>query len=146
VATNVTQLEGLGCGRSLAMVLGSPPCLSANVKVAFVNYIINGDDVVCQFSRESLDHLCSRVQHGLKGGAFGRQDGWMTDAVSLTVSHVSQDIVVAYNGYASQCFWFNCHPGVELKDTCPWEQARRSLACRARSGDPFPTSVIRRNL
>jgi hypothetical protein len=84
-ATNVTKLEGLGRGRSSAMVLGSPPCLSANIKAAFVKSIIYGDDVVCRSSRESLDRLCSRVRRGLKGGALGRRVGWMTDAVSLTV-------------------------------------------------------------
>jgi hypothetical protein len=93
-ATNETQLEGLGRGRSSAMVLGSPPCLSANVKAAFVKSIIYGDDVVCRFSQESLDRLCSRVQRGIKGGALGRRVGWMTDAVSLTVSNAFHNMFV----------------------------------------------------
>ena len=44
---NVTPLEGFGRGRSSAMVLSSPPCLSANFKAAFVKSIIYGDDVIC---------------------------------------------------------------------------------------------------
>ena len=82
---SVPQLEGLGRGRSSAVVLGSPPCLSANVQAAFVKSIIYGDDVVCRSSKESFDRLCSRVRRGLKGGVLGRRVGWMADAVSLTV-------------------------------------------------------------
>ena len=85
--TQVIQgLDGLGRGRSSAMVLGAPPCLSANVKAAFIKSIIYGDDVVCRTSAESLDRLYSRVKRSLQGGIIGRQVGWMTDTVSLTVS------------------------------------------------------------
>jgi hypothetical protein len=80
------ELEGLGRGRSSAVVLGAPPCLSANVKAAFVKSIMYGDDVVCRTTAESLDRLYSRVNRNLKGGIIGRQMGWMTDTVSLTVS------------------------------------------------------------
>lgn len=83
--TKIEGLDGLGRGRSSAMVLGAPPCLSANVKAAFVKSIMYGDDVVCRTSAESLDRLYSRVKRGLKGGLIGRQMGWMTDTVSLTV-------------------------------------------------------------
>ena len=84
--TRVQELEGLGRGRSSAMVLGAPPCLSANVKAAFVKSIVYGDDVICRTTAESLDRLYSRVNRNLKGGIIGRQMGWMTDTVSLTVS------------------------------------------------------------
>lgn len=84
--TQVESLDGLGRGRSSAMVLGAPPCLSANVKAAFVKSIMYGDDVVCRTSAESLERLYSRVKRGLKGGFIGRQMGWMTDTVSLTMS------------------------------------------------------------
>lgn len=84
--TRVQELEGLGRGRSSAVVLGAPPCLSANVKAAFVKSIMYGDDVVCRTSAESMDRLYSRVNRNLKGGIIGRQMGWMTDTLSLTVS------------------------------------------------------------
>jgi len=79
-------LEGLGRGRCSAMLLGPPPCLSANVKAAFVKSIVFGDDVICRTTKESIDRLCNRVERGLKGGIFGRQLGWMSDTFSLTVS------------------------------------------------------------
>jgi hypothetical protein len=83
--TRMQELEGLGRGRSSAVVLGAPPCLSANVKAAFVKSIMYGDDVVCRTTAESLDRLYSRVNRNLKGGIIGRQMGWMTDTVSLTM-------------------------------------------------------------
>lgn len=86
--TQIEDLDGLGRGRSSAVVLGAPPCLSANVRAAFVKSIMYGDDVVCRTSAESLDRLYSRVKRSLKGGIIGRQMGWMTDTVSLTVRYL----------------------------------------------------------
>jgi hypothetical protein len=87
-ATNETkpELDGFGRGRSSAMVLGTPPCLSANVKASFVKSVIYGDDVVCRTSQESIARLCERTERALKGGVLGRRVGWMSDVVSLTVS------------------------------------------------------------
>jgi len=85
-----TELEGFGRGRSSAMVLGTPPCLSANVKAAFVKSIIYGDDVVCRTTHDSLERLVSRTKKALKGGILGRNLGWVTDTVSLTVSSMSR--------------------------------------------------------
>mmetsp|Transcript_25909 Transcript_25909/g.39803 ORF Transcript_25909/g.39803 Transcript_25909/m.39803 type:complete len:556 (-) Transcript_25909:1243-2910(-) len=83
--TNIV-LEGFGQGRCSAVSLGGPPCLSSNLKASFVTSIIYGDDVICRTTRESIDRLCQRTRKVLKGGILGRQLGWMTDAVSLTVS------------------------------------------------------------
>lgn len=80
------ELEGFGRGRSSAMVLGTPPCLSANVKATFVKSVIFGDDVVCRASKESIERLCHRTERALKGGILGRRIGWMSDVLSLTVT------------------------------------------------------------
>lgn len=87
---NCTELEGIGRGRSSAMVLGVPPCLSENVKAAFIKSIIYGDDVVCRTTQESLERLLLRTKKGLKAGIFGRHLGSITDTVSLTVSSMSR--------------------------------------------------------
>ena len=85
-----TELEGIGRGRSSAMVLGVPPCLSENVKAAFVKSIIYGDDVVCRTTQESLKRLLLRTKKGLKAGILGRHLGLITDTMSLTVSSISR--------------------------------------------------------
>jgi hypothetical protein len=87
---NTTVLEGFGRGRSSAMVLGVPPCLSANVKAAFVKSIIYGDDIVCRTTHVTLERLMARTKNALKGGVLGQQLGWMADTVSLTVSSMSR--------------------------------------------------------
>jgi hypothetical protein len=115
---SVPQLEGLGRGRSSAVVLGSPPCLSANVQAAFVKSIIYGDDVVCRSSKESFDRLCSRVRRGLKGGVLGRRVGWMADAVSLTVGMWCRWRLFILEPFSIIVFRLS---GVELKDACTRE-------------------------
>lgn len=80
------SLEGYARGRSSAVALGPPPCLSANVKAAFVTSVIHGDDIICRTTKESLDRLCRRTHRVMGGGILGRRVGWMSDAVSLTVS------------------------------------------------------------
>lgn len=84
--TTEVKLEGFGQGRCSAVSLGAPPCLSANLKASFVTSIIYGDDIICRTTQDSLNRLCQRTRKVLKGGIIGRQVGWMTDAVSLTVS------------------------------------------------------------
>lgn len=84
-STEPAGLDGLGQGRSSAMALGAPPCLSANVKAPFVKSIIYGDDVVCRTSQESIARLCQRTAKAAKGGLIGRRVGWMADVVGLTV-------------------------------------------------------------
>jgi hypothetical protein len=79
-------LSGLGRARSSALTLGAPPCLSSNVIAAFCTSILYGDDVVCRTTRESLETLCNRIQRSISGGFVGRNLGWVSDTVSLTVS------------------------------------------------------------
>jgi len=78
--------QGIARERSSAFCLGPPPCLSPNIRAPFITSIIHGDDFICRASRTSLKHLYERTRHSIKGGALGRSMGWMTDAVSLTVS------------------------------------------------------------
>ena len=81
-------LNGLGRGRSSALSLGAPPCLSSNVLAAYCTSFLHGDDVVCRTSRDSLDRLCQRLDKQLHGGVLGRNMGWMTDTLSLTMSNL----------------------------------------------------------
>jgi len=79
-------MSGYGRSRSSAVTLGSPPCLSSNVKATYVTSIIHGDDIICRMTQSSLDKLCKRTKKAIGGGVLGRRVGWMSDAVSLTVS------------------------------------------------------------
>jgi hypothetical protein len=79
-------LNGLGRARSSALTLGAPPCLSSNVLAAFCTSFIYGDDIVCRTTPDSMDRLCGRMQRSIGGGFIGRNIGWMSDTVSLTVS------------------------------------------------------------
>ena len=87
-ATKIETLSGYGRGRSSALALGPPPCLSNNIKADFVKSIIHGDDAICRTTRESLDRLCQRTRRVLKGNVLGAKIGWVSNAVSLTVSGV----------------------------------------------------------
>ena len=73
-------------GRASAFCLGPPPCISQNLQTPFITSIIHGDDIICRASHATLKHLYERTRHSVKGGILGRSVGWMTDAVSLTVS------------------------------------------------------------
>ena len=79
-------LSGLGRARSSAMTLGAPPCLSSNVLAAFCTSFLYGDDVVVRTNHDSIERLYDRLDRNLKGGFVGRNMGWMSDALSLTVS------------------------------------------------------------
>lgn len=82
----IQPLSGLGRARSSAMTLGAPPCLSSNVLAAFCTSFLYGDDVVVRATSDSIDRLCDRIQRNLKGGFVGRNIGWVSDTLSLTVS------------------------------------------------------------
>jgi hypothetical protein len=84
----IEPLNGLGCGRSSALTLGAPPCLSSNILAAFCTSFMYGDDVVCRTSPESIERLYKRMDKHIHGGIIGRNMGWMTDTVSLTVSNL----------------------------------------------------------
>jgi hypothetical protein len=79
-------LNGLGRARCSALTLGSPPCLSSNVLAAFCTSFVYGDDVVCRTTQDSLNKLVERMKRILNGGFLGRNFGWMSDTVSMTVS------------------------------------------------------------
>ncbi len=81
-----SPLSGLGRARSSAMTLGAPPCLSSNVLAAFCTSFLYGDDVVVRVTSDSFDRLCNRIERNLKSGFVGRNLGWMSDTMSLTVS------------------------------------------------------------
>jgi hypothetical protein len=84
----IEPLNGLGRGRSSALTLGAPPCLSSNILAAFCTSFMYGDDVVCRTSPESIERLYKRMDKHIHGGIIGRNMGWMTDTVSLTVSNL----------------------------------------------------------
>jgi len=81
-----TKWSGYARARSSALCLGPPPCLSPNLKSAFVTSIIHGDDIVCRTTRTTIQTLCERTQKSIHGGLLTRSVGWMSDAVSLTIS------------------------------------------------------------
>ncbi|KAL7538710.1 hypothetical protein ACHAXR_012832 [Thalassiosira sp. AJA248-18] len=81
-----SSLSGSSRARTSALCLGPPPCLSSNLQSPFVTSVIHGDDIVCRTSHVTIDHLCDRVRRSIKGGLLGRSVGWMSEAVSLTVS------------------------------------------------------------
>ena len=76
--------SGYAHDRVSALCLGCPPCMSG-IEVNFITSIINGDDVVCRLSYNSLKRLYGRVERSIKGGALGKGVGWMSDAARLTV-------------------------------------------------------------
>jgi len=82
------SLVGYGRGRTSAFALGPPPCLSNNIKADFVKSVIHGDDAICRTTRESIDRLCRRTRRAMRGNPLGAKLGWMSNAVSLTVSGV----------------------------------------------------------
>ena len=82
------SLGGLCRGRTSAFALGPPPCLSNNIKADFVKSVIHGDDAICRTTRESIDRLCRRTRRAMRGNPLGAKLGWMSNAVSLTVSGV----------------------------------------------------------
>ena len=85
------SLYGCGRGRTSAICLGAPPCISSNVENPFITSVITGDDIVCRTTHKSINHLCNRLHKNIKGGVLGKSVGWMSEAVSLTVSGLKTD-------------------------------------------------------
>ena len=81
-------IHGFGSGRSSAIALGAPPSISANIKAAFITSVIVGDDIICRTTKHTLDRLRQRATRRLEGGMITKQVGWMTDALSLTMSSI----------------------------------------------------------
>ena len=86
--TALAPINGLGRARSSALSLGGPPCLSSNVVAAFCTSFMYGDDIVCRTTSESIQRLCERLDKNINGGVVGRNMGWMTDTLSLTMSNL----------------------------------------------------------
>eukprot|EP00934_Nitzschia_sp_Nitz4_P005194 Nitzschia sp. Nitz4//scaffold1_size375055//244277//245776//NITZ4_000297-RA/size375055-processed-gene-0.448-mRNA-1//-1//CDS//3329541108//5184//frame0 len=87
--TSISEIQPLSdvCrGRSSALTLGAPPCLSSNVLAAFCTSILYGDDVVCRSTPDTVQHLCDRVERYFERGPIGKNFGWVSDTISLTVS------------------------------------------------------------
>lgn len=84
-------LCGSGRDRTSALCLGPPPCLSSNLKSDFITSVIHGDDIVCRATHGTVGRLCDRVRKSIKGGRLGRSVGWMSEAVSMTVSGLKSD-------------------------------------------------------
>jgi hypothetical protein len=85
--TSVSFLQGFGRGRVSAIVIGVPPCLSANVEVPFVTSILYGDDIIGRVSPESLDRFYRRTRRAMQQkSVIGKKLNWMTDAASLASS------------------------------------------------------------
>ncbi len=116
-STNQTkpEMSGFGRGRSSAMVLGTPPCLSGNVKASFVKSLIFGDDIVCRITQESVGRLCRRSDRYLRGGILRGRVGWMSDVVSMTVSREP-----AYHGELRAAFTQSI-TGLQHETTCAWK-------------------------
>lgn len=84
-----TPLEGLGRGRTSAVSLGAPPCISDNIEVKYVTSILFGDDVICRLSPDSLDRFFSRTRRALsRRSVIGKRLNWMSDALSLATSNL----------------------------------------------------------
>lgn len=94
-ATSTLSLEdinGFGRGRTSALLLGPPPCLSSNVRAAFVTTIMYGDDIIPRATQDSFNRLCQRVSRHMKGGMLGKRIGLLSDAVSLTMSSLKAHV------------------------------------------------------
>ncbi len=86
---STTPLQGLGAGRSSAVLLGAPPPFSANVDSMFMVSLLYGDDILGRISHESLDRLLQRTRRALKSkGLVLKQMNWMRDTVSLATSNI----------------------------------------------------------
>ena len=86
-----TTLSGCCRERTSALCVGMPPCISSNIQSPFVTCVIHGDDIVCRTTHLSINHLCDRLHKSIKGGLLGRSVGWMSEAVTLTVSSLKSD-------------------------------------------------------
>ncbi|GAX25407.1 hypothetical protein FisN_5Lh507 [Fistulifera solaris] len=86
---STTPLQGLGAGRSSAVLLGAPPPFSANVDSMFMVSLLYGDDILGRMSHKSLDRLLQRTRRAMKSkGLVLKQMNWMRDTVSLATSNI----------------------------------------------------------
>ena len=62
--------------------------MSSNVVAAFCTSFMYGDDIICRTTTESIQRLCERLDKNINGGMVGRNMGWVTDTLSLTMSNL----------------------------------------------------------
>ena len=86
--TTTTRIQGFGQGRTSAVVLGSPPCLSPNVKASYVTSLVHGDDIVCRVNPRSMDRLYQRTIQFYNTNPLLQSWKRMSDTVSLTMSSI----------------------------------------------------------
>ena len=86
-----SSVSGSCHDRTSALCLGPPPCISSNLESPYITSVIHGDDIVCRTTHNTINHLCDRLHRSIKGGLLGRSVGWMSEAVSLTVSGLKSD-------------------------------------------------------
>ncbi|KAL7579168.1 hypothetical protein ACA910_011341 [Epithemia clementina (nom. ined.)] len=86
-------LQGFGKGRTSAVALGAPPCISSNVQTDVIVNILVGDDFVGRATSDSLERFVQRTKKGLEShkkkrffltSSFHR----MTDTLSLAASNL----------------------------------------------------------
>ena len=84
------SISGYARGRTSAVALGPPPCLSPNIKASYITSVIHGDDVVPRTTRDSIDRLLSRTKKAMRSGFIGQKVGWVgvNDAMQLTFSSI----------------------------------------------------------
>jgi hypothetical protein len=88
--TTVVPLQLLGKGRTSALTLGAPPCMSSNVQADHVISIVYGDDIVCRASYQTLQRLVDRTQKSLKKSSIIglKQVGWVSDTFSMAAANL----------------------------------------------------------
>mmetsp|Transcript_1835 Transcript_1835/g.2581 ORF Transcript_1835/g.2581 Transcript_1835/m.2581 type:complete len:543 (+) Transcript_1835:135-1763(+) len=84
----VVPLQGIGKGRTSAVAVGAPPCMSSNVQADFIVSIMHGDDFVSRASSESIERFFHRTRKALKKGFLGGQLNRMSDTFSLAASNL----------------------------------------------------------
>jgi hypothetical protein len=86
---DAASLQGLGKGRVSAVVLGAPPCLSANIEVPFVTSILFGDDIIGRVTPDSLDRFYKRTRRAMQQKNIIRKKlNWMSDAAMMATSNI----------------------------------------------------------
>ena len=83
-----SNIHGFGKSRTSAVAIGAPPSISANIKASYITSILYGDDIICRTTKRSLDTLRKRIRRVEKQNVITKQMGWMTDALSLTISSI----------------------------------------------------------
>ena len=92
----IPSLQGFGRGRTSAVALGGPPCISSNVPTEIIVSILAGDDLVGRATSDSLHRLFQRTwqkasrrrRHKTAAALFGQPWNRMADTWSLASSNL----------------------------------------------------------